>query len=90
MKISIKYCGEWNYHPRAASLAEEIKSQFKEDEDLIKYHISMLEQLNYIMYTETGWKATPRGIGFLYNAIMGDWVIKKKQLALFYLMNVIK
>ena len=51
---------------------EHIKNQFKEEEDLIKYHLSMLEQLNYIINTETGWKATPRGIGFLYNAKMGD------------------
>ena len=51
---------------------EQIKNQFEEEEDLLKYHLSMLEQLYYIMNTETGWKATPRGIGFLYNAIMGD------------------
>ena len=51
---------------------EDIKNNFKEEEDLLKYHLSMLEQLFYIMNTESGWKATPRGIGFMSNAIMGD------------------
>ncbi len=51
---------------------EQIINQFKEEEDVLKYHLSMLEHLYYIMNTEPGWKATPRGIGFLYNAIMGD------------------
>ncbi|MFX1566851.1 MAG: hypothetical protein ACFFCV_00630 [Promethearchaeota archaeon] len=50
---------------------EEIKNKFQEEEDTLKYHLSMLEQLFYIMYTESGWKATPRGIGFMSNAIMG-------------------
>jgi len=52
--------------------SEEIISNFLEVKDQIKYHLSMLEQLFYIIDTESGWKATPRGIGFLYNAIMGD------------------
>jgi len=51
---------------------EEIKNKFQEDDDMLKYHLSMLEQLFYIMNTESGWKATPRGIGFMSNAIMGD------------------
>ncbi len=51
---------------------EEIKNNFKEEVDTLKYHLSMLEQLFYIMNTKTGWKATMRGIGFLNNAVMGD------------------
>ena len=51
---------------------EEIKNKFHEEEDTLNYHLSMLEQLFYIMNTESGWKATPRGIGFMNNAIMGD------------------
>ena len=51
---------------------EQIKSNFKEEGDSLNYHLSMLEQLYYIMNTKNGWKATPRGIGFLNNAIMGD------------------
>jgi len=51
---------------------EQIKTDFKEAQDQIEYHLSMLEQLLYIMNTESGWKATPRGIGFLYNAIMDE------------------
>ena len=50
---------------------EQIKSNFQEDESQIRYHLSMLEQLFYIMNTKSGWKATPRGIGFLNNTIMG-------------------
>ncbi len=50
---------------------EQIKSNFQEEESQIRYHLSMLEQLFYIMNTKNGWKATPRGIGFLNNAVMG-------------------
>jgi RIO-like serine/threonine protein kinase len=46
---------------------EEIKDVMDIKEDQLEYHLSMLEQLNFLMNTETGWKATPRGIGFLYN-----------------------
>ena len=35
-KISIEYCGEWNYYPRAASLAEAIKRELGLDAKLIK------------------------------------------------------
>ncbi len=46
---------------------EQIKEHLKlEDEQLI-YHLTMLDQLFFVMNTETGWKATPRGIGFLEN-----------------------
>ena len=51
---------------------DQVKNRFKSEASQLDYHLSMLEQLNYIMNTETGWKATPRGIGFLSNAIMDD------------------
>ncbi|MFX1418104.1 MAG: hypothetical protein ACFE9N_04195 [Promethearchaeota archaeon] len=51
---------------------EELKNNFKEEIDTLNYHLSMLEQLFYVVNTKSGWKATPRGIGFLYNAIMED------------------
>jgi hypothetical protein len=51
---------------------DQIKANFNEERDQITYHLSMLEQLFYIMNTQSGWKATPRGIGFIYNAIMED------------------
>ena len=47
------------------------KENFKEEEQLLKYHLSMLEQLYYVINSENYWKSTPRGIGFLNNAIMG-------------------
>ncbi|MFX1389292.1 MAG: hypothetical protein ACFE9Z_04420 [Promethearchaeota archaeon] len=50
---------------------EQILGNFELEEDQIRYHLSMLEQLVYVMNTERGWIATPRGIGFIYNAIMG-------------------
>ena len=28
MRITIKYCGEWNYYPRAASLAKDLEKEF--------------------------------------------------------------
>ena len=50
----------------------EIEKKFNMKEDVLNYHLSMLEQLFYVMETSSGWKATPRGIGFLSNAIMGN------------------
>ncbi len=35
MKVTITYCKVWNYHPRAASLAEEIKNGLGHDVELI-------------------------------------------------------
>jgi len=35
-KISIEYCGEWNYYPIAASLAEAIEKEFGIKSRLIK------------------------------------------------------
>jgi len=40
---------------------EQIKDEFQIEEDHIIYHLSMLEQLFYIINTKNGWKATPRG-----------------------------
>lgn len=51
---------------------DEIKKEFKLDDDQLKYHLSMLKQSLYIIESQEGWKSTPRGIGFLENAIMGD------------------
>ena len=50
----------------------QMEIEFQTDIEQLRYHLSMLEQLFYIMNTESGWKATPRGIGFLENAIMGE------------------
>ena len=47
---------------------EEIEKQLDMDKGQLGYHLSMLDQLNYIMNTNVGWKGTPRGIGFLENA----------------------
>ena len=30
MKLKIEYCGEWNYYPKAAGLAESIKHKFQD------------------------------------------------------------
>ena len=49
---------------------KQIMIEFQEEEEQIKYHLSMLEQLHYLMETKSGWKATPRGIGFLYNVVL--------------------
>lgn len=51
---------------------DQIKKKFQSEEQLIEYHLSMLVQLHYVFNSENNWKATPRGIGFLYNAVMGD------------------
>ena len=49
---------------------EEIAKKFNMDSDQLSYHLSMLEQLNFIMNCSEGWKSTPRGVGFLLNARM--------------------
>jgi predicted transcriptional regulator len=51
---------------------DEIKKEFKLDEDQIRYHLSMLMQSLYVIESHERWKSTPRGIGFLENAIMED------------------
>ena len=35
MKISIEYCIEWNYQPRALRVREIVKERFKTDIDLV-------------------------------------------------------
>ena len=35
MKISITYCTQWNYEPKATSLAAEIKEKFESEVELI-------------------------------------------------------
>jgi hypothetical protein len=49
---------------------DEIKEKFPLGEDQLNYHLSMLEQLFFLMNTESGWKATPHGLGFLYHTIL--------------------
>lgn len=49
----------------------EIKKKFNLEEEQLKYHLSMLEQSLYVIESSEGWKSTPRGLGFLNNAIMG-------------------
>jgi len=51
---------------------DKLKKEFKLDEEQIRYHLSMLMQSLYVIESHEGWKSTPRGIGFLENAIMGD------------------
>jgi hypothetical protein len=49
---------------------DEIKDKFQVEDEHLHYHLSMLEQLFFLMNTESGWKATPRGLGFLYYTIL--------------------
>lgn len=51
---------------------EEISKKFEMEVDQIKYHLSMLEHSLYVMDSLDRWKATPRGIGFMENAILED------------------
>ena len=36
MKVSIEYCVQWNYKPRAASLAAQLQKTFNAENSLIK------------------------------------------------------
>ena len=49
---------------------DEIKDKFGLNEENLNYHLTMLEELFFLMNTESGWKATPRGLGFLYHTIL--------------------
>ena len=49
---------------------EEIKNKFSLEGEQLSYHLSMLEQLFFLMNTKSGWKATPHGLGFLYHTIL--------------------
>jgi len=51
---------------------EEFMKKFEMEADQVKYHLSMLEHSLYVMESQEGWKATPRGIGFMENAILED------------------
>lgn len=53
-------------------IMEELKKEFEMEVDQIKYHLSMLEHSLYVMESQEGWKATPRGIGFMENAVLED------------------
>ena len=61
-----------NYIAYEVKSMEELKKRFEMEIDQIKYHLSMLEHSLYVMESQEGWKATPRGIGFMENAILED------------------
>jgi predicted transcriptional regulator len=50
---------------------KDIQKEFQLNLDQLEYHLSMLKQGLYVMDSDNKWKATPRGLGFLANAIMG-------------------
>ena len=51
---------------------DDLKKEFKLEDDQLLYHLSMLKQCLYVIDSREGWKSTPKGLGFLENAIMGD------------------
>ena len=51
---------------------DDIKNEFKQQNDQLNYHLSMLKQCFYLIESNEGWKSTPRGLGFLENARLGD------------------
>jgi predicted transcriptional regulator len=50
---------------------KDIQGKFQLDVNQLEYHLSMLKQGLYVIQSDNKWKATPRGLGFLANAIMG-------------------
>jgi predicted transcriptional regulator len=50
---------------------KDIQEEFQLDANQLEYHLSMLKQGLYVIQSNNKWKATPRGLGFLANAIMG-------------------
>lgn len=52
---------------------DELKKEFNLGEEQLKYHLLMLNQCLYIIDSPKGWKVTPKGLGFLENAKLGDF-----------------
>lgn len=51
---------------------KELQQEFQISKDKLLYHLSMLRQGLYIIESDNNkWKATPRGLGFLANAVLG-------------------
>lgn len=50
---------------------KEIQEEFQIGKDQLIYHLSMLRQGLYVIESNDKWKATPRGLGFLANAVLG-------------------
>ena len=50
---------------------KEIQEEFQIGKDQLIYHLSMLRQGLYVIESNNKWKATPRGLGFLANAVLG-------------------
>ena len=61
-----------NYIAYEVRSMEELKKEFEMEADQVKYHLSMLEHSLYVMESQEGWKATPKGIGFMENTILED------------------
>jgi hypothetical protein len=49
---------------------DEIKEKFQLEPKTTEYHLELLEQSFYLLKTPTGYKMTPRGLGFLYYTIL--------------------
>lgn len=49
---------------------DELNEHFQFKDEQLNYHLSMLEEMFFLMNTKTGWKATPHGLGFLYHTIL--------------------
>ena len=50
---------------------KDIENEFQLESDKLIYHLSMLKQGLYVINSDSKWKATPRGLGFIENTIMG-------------------
>ena len=50
---------------------KDIQEEFQIGKDQLIYHLSMLRQGLYVIDSNSKWKATPRGLGFLANAVLG-------------------
>ena len=61
-----------NYIAYEVRSMEELKKEFEMEADQVKYHLSMLEHSLYVIESQEEWEATPRGIGFMENAILED------------------
>ncbi|MBD3216001.1 MAG: hypothetical protein GF311_25540 [Candidatus Lokiarchaeota archaeon] len=49
---------------------KEIKDKIRLEDEQLNYHLSMLEDVFFIMNSKSGRKASPRGLGFLYHTIL--------------------
>jgi len=76
MKISIEYCMQWNYEPRALSLRDSIKRKFGVEAELIKSSGGVFEVAlnNSLIFSKKELNRFPEPLEVEENLDLYEWV----------------